>query len=146
MGWQNAHRHQFTIDQTIYGVPDPKEESEITDERRTCLQHVAPQTGESFLYTYDVGESWQHQITVEAVLSWTNLLMVPSCLDGKRACPPEDCGGVGGYQRLVDALQQRRHPDHRRLRAWVGPQYDPEIFSVQAVNSALAVLQRYILR
>jgi hypothetical protein len=52
----------------------------------------------------------------------------------------EDCGGIGGYQNLVEALSNRRHPEHQELRAWAGQHYDPKLFSVQAINSALAAL------
>jgi hypothetical protein len=70
----------------------------------------------------------------------TDMHLVPRCTEGARACPPEDCGGVGGYESLLEALRNRRHPEHRELRAWAGKHFDPELFSVQAVNSALALL------
>ncbi|HLW00109.1 MAG TPA: plasmid pRiA4b ORF-3 family protein [Ktedonobacterales bacterium] len=145
MGWQNYHLHQFLIGETIYTEPSDEWEFEVKDDRRARLERVAPPPGGSFVYTYDFGDNWKHQITVEAIVLRHDWSRIPWCLDGKRACPPEDCGSVSGYAQLLEALGNRRHPDHRRLREWVGPHYDPEVFSLQAVNSALAVLQAYIL-
>jgi hypothetical protein len=145
MGWQNYHLHQFIIGETIYTEPNDEWEIPVKDDRRTRLQRVAPQPGGSFRYEYDFGDNWRHQITVEAIRPQDDLTTIPWCLDGKRACPPEDCGGASGYANLLKALENRRHPDHRWLREWAGPHYDSEVFSLQAVNSALAVLQPYIL-
>ena len=78
-------------------------------------------------------------ITVERLEPRTENRRVPRCVDGARACPPEDCGGIGGYEHLLEALGDRRHPEHKELRAWAGKHFDPELFSLQAVNSALAM-------
>lgn len=146
MGWQNEHLHLFVINGTTYSEPDPEEEYVAKDDRRVRLQQVVPQAGETFRYEYDFGDSWRHDITVEGIMPENTWTSVPACLDGQRACPPEDCGGVSGYANLVEALGHRRHPDHRQLREWVGPRYDPEVFSLQAVNAALSVLAGYVLR
>jgi Plasmid pRiA4b ORF-3-like protein len=139
MGWEHTHLHQFIVDGTRYGEPDP-EYDEMKDERRVKLHAIAREKGASFVYEYDFGDGWQHRVTVEDIWTRTENDLVPRCLDGKRACPPEDCGGIGGYQNLIEALRDRRHPEHRQLRTWVGPHFDPDLFSVQAVNSALAIL------
>ena len=140
MGWEHSHLHQFIVDGVRYGEPDPEYDDEMKDERRFKLHAIAPEKGASFVYEYDFGDGWQHRVTVEDSWVRTEQMLVPRCLDGKRACPPEDCGGTGGYQNLLEALKDRRHPEHRQLRTWVGPHFDPELFSVQAVNSALAIL------
>ena len=112
----------------------------MKDDRRVRLKKIAREEGASFLYEYDFGDGWRHVITVEHIMPETQNMRVPRCLDGARACPPEDCGGIGGYERLLEALRDPRHPDHKELRRWVGARYDPELFSLQAVNSALAIL------
>ncbi|GCE09118.1 hypothetical protein KDAU_64470 [Dictyobacter aurantiacus] len=88
-----------------------------------------------------------HQITIEKIehlpdenLPEDNLWMTPRCLAGERACPPEDAGGIGGYTLLLEALQNPEHPEHMQMRQWAGASYDPELFSVQQANSALAIL------
>ena len=93
-----------------------------------------------FRYDYDFGDDWRHDLLVERIKvldaeDW----VAPRCLDGRRACPPEDCGGVSGYEELLAALRDPYHEDHERLRTWVGDHYDPELFSVQQLNSAFAV-------
>ena len=140
MGWENYHLHQFIVGTTHYGEPDPEDEYEMRDDRRVRLRGIAREEGASFIYEYDFGDGWRHAITVEDIQPLNESLLVPRCLDGARACPPEDCGGIGGYAHLLEALRDRRHPEHRELRAWVGKHYDPEVFSLPQVNSALALL------
>jgi hypothetical protein len=88
-----------------------------------------------------------HQITIERIehladdeMSEDALWITPRCLEGSRACPLEDTGGIGGYALLLEVLQNPKHPEHERLRQWAGAFYDPELFSVQQANSALALL------
>jgi hypothetical protein len=97
--------------------------------------------GTAFVYEYDFGDGWRHVITVENIQPWTPESIAPLCLDGARACPPEDCGGIGGYEHLLEVLRNPRHPNHKEMRAWVGKHFDPELFSLQAVNSAIAILR-----
>jgi hypothetical protein len=138
MGWENYHLHQFIIGTTRYGEPDPEYGLEMKDDRRIQLQRIARKEGTTFIYEYDFGDGWRHEITVERIKPWTQDMYVPRCLDGARACPPEDSGGIGGYEHLLAALRDPQHPEHERMRAWAGVHFDPELFSLQAVNSALA--------
>lgn len=142
MGWQNYHLHQFIVGRTFYGEPDPDFTDGMKDDRRVRLRAIARKEGESFLYEYDFGDSWRHVITVENIQSWVQERLVPRCLDGARACPPEDSGGVSGYEQLLEALRDPHHPEHSELSTWVGAHFDPELFSLQAVNSALAVIHQ----
>ena len=140
MGWENYHLHQFIVGTTRYGEPDPEYGLEMKDDRRVRLQKITREKGFSFIYEYDFGDGWRHVITVERIVPETQNMLVPRCLDGARACPPEDCGGIGGYEHLLTALQDPRHPDHKQMRAWAGSHFDSELFSLQAVNSALAMI------
>ncbi|HEY6411807.1 MAG TPA: plasmid pRiA4b ORF-3 family protein, partial [Ktedonobacteraceae bacterium] len=133
--------YQFIVGTTRYGEPDPEYEPEMKNDRRVRLRAIAREEDASFIYEYDFGDGWRHIITVEHIEPMTQEMIAPRCLDGARACPPEDCGGIGGYTHLLEALQNRRHPDHKMLRAWAGKHYDPELFSLQAINSALAVIR-----
>lgn len=154
MGWENAHLYLFRLKinekTTIYGLPDPDWEHadiRIRDSRRTKLDATVWTDWLNLTYEYDLGDGWMHQITIEKIehlpdenLNEDALWMTPRCLAGERACPPEDAGGIGGYTLLLEALQNPEHPEHMRMRQWAGASYDPELFSVQQANSALAVM------
>src|SRR5271167_1344915 len=103
MGWTNSHLHQFVIGDTTYGMADvdDAEDFELADEREFRLQDLV-QDGETFVYEYDFGDGWEHDVTVKRVTSQTKRTK-PRCIGGARACPPEDCGGSGGYENLLDA-------------------------------------------
>jgi Plasmid pRiA4b ORF-3-like protein len=110
---------------------------DVRNEQRVKLSQVI--TGEKFkfLYTYDMGDSWEHEVLVEKVLPADSQVRYPVCLTGKRACPPENCGGVGGYALFLEAIQDPGHPDYEALLEWVGGEFDPEAFDVDAVNRML---------
>jgi hypothetical protein len=145
MGWTHSHLHQFIVPSTngstYYGEPNPEDDYFHKDDRRVRLAQIAPKEGAAFLYEYDFGDCWKHEITAEHIESTPkDEPPYPWCLDGQRACPPEDCGGIGGYTHFLEAWRDQNHPDHQDMRQWVGEHYQPELFSVQQVNAALALL------
>ncbi len=104
------------------------------------LAHIAPKKGTLFQYDYDFGDNWHHSVTVEDIeASPKNQPPYPWCLDGSRAGPPEDVGGVGGFEHFLAAWRNRNNSKHREMREWVGPHYKPELFSVPQVNAGLAL-------
>lgn len=139
MGWETRHLHLFDIAGDIYGEPDP-EWADVQDHRSIRLYHAAWKVRQSFLYNYDMGDGWQHEITVEDISPNKTFYRPPVCLNGARACPPEDCGGIGGYAELLDIISNPRHERHKRMKEWLGGPFDPEAFYVDAVNKALAKL------
>jgi len=128
-GWWSYHLHEFEVGPVRYGVPDPDEDwgEPPRDERRMRLDAIAGE-GSSFRYTYDFGDGWEHKVTVEKVLPADSVATVPACIDGRRACPPEDCGGPWGYRELLEMLADPTHPEHDRRREWIGRPFDPEAF------------------
>ncbi|MEX1007423.1 MAG: plasmid pRiA4b ORF-3 family protein [Acidimicrobiia bacterium] len=128
-GWWNYHLHEFEVGRTRYGVPDPDEDwgEPRRDERRTRVDAIASE-GSSFRYTYDFGDGWDHEITVEKVLPADSTPTLPACIDGRRACPPEDCGGTWGYRELLEILADPTHPEHDERREWLGQPFDPDAF------------------
>lgn len=137
MGWTDSHLHQFMVGQAYYGIPDPGFDFEIEDERKVRFSQIAPGVKKKFIYEYDFGDSWGHQITVEKILQPEPGVRYPVCLAGKRACPPEDCGGVWGYESFLEAIRDPQHPEHDEMLEWVGGEFDSEAFDLNAVNQDL---------
>ena len=136
-GWWNHHLYEFEFGRARYALPDPDWDmdfdmgSPTRDARTTRLDTVA-RSGTSFTYTYDFGDFWEHKVTVEKVVPASPELTVPSCTGGRRHGPPEDCGGVWGYEELLAILADPTHEEHEERRAWVAGMvdgdFDPERF------------------
>lgn len=137
MGWSNSHLHVFRVGRISYGEPDPHFPDDTIDERDIRLDKIVTK-GDTFIYEYDFGDSWEHEIKVEKILSVESGTHYPVCLAGERACPPEDCGGFPGYDRLLEALSDPVNPKYTELLEWIDEDFDPEIFDLDAVNVALS--------
>lgn len=94
-------------------------------------------------YLYDFGDSWEHEILVEKIEQGAAGMEHPECLTGKRACPIEDCGGIHGYQRMVDILADPAHAQRQEILDWVGKSW---MWSFSDVSAANASLSRGIVR
>jgi hypothetical protein len=134
MGWTNSHLHQFIIDGERYSIPDVDDEEPVIDERLHTLSQIAPYKNYKFLYEYDFGDNWEHDVVVEKIL--TNITFA-LCLEGERACPPEDVGGTGGYKEFLKAIKDPDHEEHDSCLLWVGGKFDPEQVDFSKVNRAL---------
>jgi hypothetical protein len=142
MGWQDSHLHEFEVGGRTYGHPVPDEpEYEVEPERELTLREAAPRAGSRFRYAYDLGDDWQHEIRVEAIAGPDEQLEHTICLAGQRACPPDDCGGIGGYEELLEVLANPRHPEHKSMVMWAGKGFDPEAFDLAKVNRKLRPLK-----
>jgi hypothetical protein len=142
MGWEDAHLHAFDFGNRRFGIPDPDSpfESDEEDEATATFMEVLGRK-KLFGYEYDFGDSWVHRIEVEKRLVAEPGVTYPHCVEGKRACPPEDCGGVWGYADLLEAIDRPKTPRQRELLEWLGGPFDPEKFDVDAVNEQLADLR-----
>lgn len=135
MGWENSHLHAFEAGGRTYGargMPDG-----AADEGRVTLGALARGGHKHFTYTYDFGDSWDHLIVVEKVEAAGDGLAVPACTAGKRAGPPEDCGGIWGYYELLDALIDPDYPDRDERLEWLGEDFDPEAFDLARADAAV---------
>jgi hypothetical protein len=146
MGWTNSHLHQFKVGGRYYGKPDPEfaDMIEVIDERQARLDQIALAVKARFIYEYDFGDSWEHELVVEKILPPEQGVLYPRCMDGRRACPPDDVGGVWGYQDFLKAIRDPRHPEHEDMLEWIGGEFDPEAFDLRGVNGALQLFQSYI--
>ena len=138
MGWSNSHLHQFEDGNLTYGPPDPNfPDFDVIDEKDVVLSEVVSRSNQKFLYQYDFGDDWTHLITLEEMLPPEDGATYPLCLTGKRACPPEDSGGIFAYPDFLEAISESEHPHHMDMLRWVGGGFDPEAFDRAGVNRSL---------
>ena len=116
------------------------EELEPEDERSVKLSSFIPDEKFKFSYLYDFGDSWEHEVLVEKVLTSEKDVDYPVCIKAKRACPPEDCGGTWGYQEFVEVVQDSEHPEHKEMLEWVGGYFDPEDAEFDDINPCLKMI------
>ncbi len=137
MGWTNSHLHSFTIDGALYGMQVEDYPDEELDETEHTVFVALRGNLRRFVYEYDFGDSWTHEVVVEDVTWSPYVLKHGVCLDGGGACPPEDVGGTGGYEEFLEALADPLHEEHDNYLVWVGHKFDPSVFNVAAANAAL---------
>lgn len=142
MPWTNSHMHRF-IAGGIYSVRSDREfDMKVLRDTSITLAEVAPAQKRRFTYEYDMGDSWKHEVVVEKIVQSDPAVRYPICLAGERACPPEDCGGWSGYDSMLEAIGNPKHPDHWEMLRWLDGPFDPEAFDLVKVNKALARLAR----
>lgn len=141
MGWEGYHLYQFVVGGMAYGDPRMLEEMEGEDARKATLATLVRGEKSKILYEYDFGDSWDHELRIEKVLPCEAGKRYPVCLTGKRACPPEDCGGLWGYASFLDAIQHPQHPEHEDMLEWVGGAFDPEAFDLDEINREIQNLK-----
>jgi hypothetical protein len=137
MGWTNSHLHQFEIEGRRYGVPelldDDWGDSDFIDSTKIRLRKLLEnkQKRFRFLYEYDFGDGWRHEIVYEGAEPVEAGAKYPRCIAGARACPPEDSGGPWGYAGFLEAIRDPKHENHERLREWIGGEFDSEAFDTK---------------
>jgi len=147
MGWTNSHLHMFLIgadrfsDLTMVDDLD-WDENEDKDERNVLLSEVVGNGINIFGYEYDFGDSWTHSVVVEKELPPnSDSKVLAECVDGARACPPEDCGGTGGYADLLKIIRNARHKEYKSMMEWLGGRFDANAFDVEETNRFLGMLK-----
>lgn len=143
-GWTDSHLHQFRVDDTYYGKPDPDylDHFPMHDEQEVTLDQIAAGEGFTFRYEYDFGDSWLHRLVVEKVLPPEPGRDYPVCIKGRRAGPPEDVGGIWGYANFLEAMADPTHEEHDSYLEWIGDEFDPEALDLEEINQALDALRR----
>jgi hypothetical protein len=142
MGWTGGHMHEFRAGDRRFGTPDPEDlgmgSSYVENERTIRLSKVLWRSSAKVIYTYDFGDNWEHAVVLEKILPLLPDLRYPTCIDGKLACPPEDCGGIPGYYNLIEAIADPGHERHEEISEWMSDDFDPQAFSVDDVNRMLS--------
>jgi hypothetical protein len=142
MGWLDYHLHAFRVRdsrsgaEVEIGIPDPDGFGE-----RPCLPGWEVPVADYFAkagdvadYEYDFGDGWEHEVALEDVVPRSPKARYPICLDGAQACPPEDCGGIPGYEEMLAVLSDPTHEEYEQTREWVGGRYDPSEFDKSKVR------------
>ncbi len=149
MGWEDEHLHQFIVNAgdrgntVYYGVTDadlgfdPFDWQDMRNERKTRLSDILTAPKSKFVYEYDFGDSWDHDIVLEKIVPHQPGVHYPRCVAGKRSGPPEDVGGIWGYTELLDALAHPTDPDVQELLEWVDEDFDPQAFDLESINARL---------
>ena len=132
MGWDNGHLHQFIINGQYYGIPFSEDDDDMADERLVKLESVLQREKAHIIYEYDFGDGWMHRVTLEKILPTDVHQKYPLLIEGKGACPPEDCGGVWGYEDLKETLSNPDHEEHEEMLEWLGVEaFDPTQFDLK---------------
>ncbi len=145
MGWEDEHLHQFVQGRELYGVPDKEEVffgMSATDENKTILSSLLSKEKEWLTYEYDFGDGWEHKLILEKKLPFDDSIQLPHCLKGKRASPPEDCGGMWGYMDLIGIMSDKSSPEYAERAEWLEENFgindfNPEFFDLEEVNTQL---------
>ncbi len=144
MGWENCHLYEFRVGRSIrYGIPDPAwEDAELRSAKNATLADLIDKTGRNttFDYLYDFGDYWLHTVRLEASVDAVPDVTYPRLLEAHGRCPPEDCGGPGGYVHYLEAISDPNHEDHAEMVEWGGPGFDPGIVDEDAIRNAFAAL------
>jgi hypothetical protein len=139
-GWTDSHLHEFRIGDAVYAEDNEYEEREVLDEYQTTLGSALDAAGprnREFLYIYDLGDYWEHEVSVEIDTHSDASMRHAQCIAGERRCPPEDCGGTSGYDELCYVLTHSDHEDYQAMLDWVGGSFDPEEFDLAETNQRL---------
>ena len=133
-GWQNYHLYLFSVDDFLIVEQDPGMPFQVPV-KNPKEEKIDPffKKDETFIYEYDLGDSWRHEIVVEDIVTVDEELNHPVCLDGERHRPPEDVGGIFGYEQFLLIINDPAHEDYDNLLAWAekdtgGRKFDPEYF------------------
>lgn len=144
MGWTNSHLHQFMIRGHRYGDPQLldngfEDKDALLDSTETELSVLLAKARKSmkFGYQYDFGDSWEHEVVFEGPIAAEPGVRYPRCVEGARACPPEDVGGVWGYADFLAAIRNPKHEEHETMLEWIGGKFDPDKFSAVAATTEM---------
>ena len=139
-GWSDYHLHEFEIlhptskRKVRIGLPDEDFGRDILANWKQKISDYFSLENKKSDYLYDFGDSWEHVITLEKILPRDKDISYPKCVKGKRACPPEDCGGIWGYEEFLEAIKDPKHEQHKEMLEWIGREFDSEYFNPNEIT------------
>ena len=141
MDWNDAHLFEFRVGDKIYGVPHPDDEMyerKIHRAKSVRLKDLVNRGVERFLYVYDFGDNWRHDVIFEELRDDEKDTDYPAFVDGARRGPPEDVGGVSGFMEFLEAVLDPTHEEHQRMLTWYGKAFDPYDFNEERVRRVIS--------
>jgi len=143
MGWKNSHLFDFKVGDYTIGYLGDDAPEDLADANEVTVDTVLTKEGMKFHYTYDFGDSWEHTIEVEKIASEEDGQQYPICIEGEMNCPPEDCGGIPGFENMLAILKDRTHPEFQDMYQWAG-RYNPKKFNMAKINRELPKFKKYM--
>jgi len=143
MGWEDYHLHEFTLlspktgRKVKIGIPSDEDADfgwKVLADWNQKIAHYFSSENSKADYVYDFGDGWEHSIKLEKILPRETGVAYPRCIDGRGACPPEDCGGIGGYAEFLEAIGDPANELHEDMLDWVGGSFDPDDFDPNDVE------------
>ena len=143
MGWLDCHLHVFSLTKPHGKKPIliglPIEDDFISDQNllpgwETLISNYLTEPGMTIQYEYDFGDSWYHEVLLESIQIKEKRVKYPKCLVGERACPPEDCGGIIGFEDLLETIRDPKNEDYQETMEWLGGSYLPDYFEPSKVK------------
>lgn len=134
MGWTDSHLHQFEMTDPKTGsgveisIPDEDWEDEALAGWEVKIADFFTLNNPSAFYIYDFGDNWEHRIVLEKIVPRAEETEYPICLEGERACPPEDCGGAWGYVDMLETISDPADEEYEDMIEWLGDDFEPEYF------------------
>ncbi len=145
MGWTDRHLHMFIIDNTFYCPPGEENDwisPDSKNEENFTLRDLEGTIGHGFQYVYDFGDDWMHQVTLEKILPVKENQDYPVVLAGRRTGPPEDIGGIYGYMRALEILQDPGDEKYQELCEWFADDFDPALFRKAEITEINTILKK----
>ena len=145
MGWEGYHLHQFEKNNICYSTKSIEDDMwggvDIVDYKRIKISSLLISEKDKIKYEYDFGDSWEHDVILEKITDVTEKPKHAVCIAGKRNCPPEDCGGIWGYEDLLEILKNPEHAEYQEMLDWLGDEFDAEYFSKDETNQLLKMVK-----
>ena len=141
MGWTNSHLHQFIKNRTFYTRKMADDDfwggMDSVDYSKIRISDLLKKEKDRIIYEYDFGDGWEHDIILEKIDTNGEYKNIPTCLTGKNNCPPEDCGGIWGYENMLEILKHPDHEEYEEYIEWLGEEFDSKYFDKNEINEML---------
>lgn len=146
-GWTDSHLHEFVTAKKRYGQGEfAEEDPDLLDETEYSLEALLKSPQDTALYRYDLGDCWNHELLLEQILPYDETAMLLGrCIAGKRACPPEDVGGVSGYANFLNIIEDPEHEERQDYLDWLGSEFDADSFDARLVNGQIRLIESNIV-